>query len=129
MSQSFGVLKKADASSTDSSPQSLRVAIQDSLSQPEGTKKATTTLSKAGYSQVFPASDRWTKPLPKTQIIAQNGDRETAEKVREALGLGEVLVESTGDLESDITVRVGKDWLQANNIPLKPVKPTTTNQR
>ncbi|MBD2178531.1 LCP family protein [Pseudanabaena sp. FACHB-1998] len=129
MSQSFGVLKKADASSTDSSPQSLRVAIQDSLSQPEGTKKATTTLSKAGYSQVFPASDRWTKSLPKTQIIAQNGDRETAEKVREALGIGEVLVESTGDLESDVTVRVGKDWLQANNIPLKPVKPTPTNQR
>ncbi len=129
MSQSFGVMKRADVSSTDISPQSLRVAIQDSLAQPEGTKKATTTLSKAGYSQVFPASDRWTKALPKTQIIAQNGDRETAEKVREALGLGEVLVESTGDLESDITVRVGKDWLQANNIPLKPVKPTTTNQR
>jgi hypothetical protein len=38
-------------------------------------------------------------------------------------------VESTGDIESDITVRVGKDWLEANNIPLKPVKPVQTNQR
>ncbi|WP_055074082.1 LCP family protein [Pseudanabaena sp. 'Roaring Creek'] len=121
MNQSFGVIKQADVSASDDSPQSLRVAIQDSMSQPEGSKKATTVLSKAGYAQVFPASDRWTKSIAKTQIIAQNGDRETAEKLRDALGLGEVVVESTGDIESDITVRIGKDWLLSNNIPLKPV--------
>jgi LCP family protein required for cell wall assembly len=129
MSQSFGVLKSADTTLSESTPQTLRVAIQDSMSQPEGAKKATTTLSKAGYAQVFSASDRWTKALPKTQIIAQNGDRASAEKLRESLGIGEVVVESTGDIESDITVRVGKDWLEANNIPLKPVKPVQTNQR
>jgi LCP family protein required for cell wall assembly len=128
MGQSFGSMKKADTSLEESTPQNLRIAIQDSMSQPEGSKKATTVLSKAGYAQVFPASDRWTKPLAKTVIVAQSGDRESAEKLREALGIGEVLIESTGDIESDITVRVGKDWLQANNIPLKPVKPTPTKQ-
>jgi LCP family protein required for cell wall assembly len=128
MSQSFGLIKKADASVEESTPQNLRIAIQDSMSQPEGSKKATTILSKAGYDQVFPASDRWTKPLAKTVIVAQNGDRESAEKLREALGIGEVVIESTGDIESDITVRVGKDWLQANNIPLKPIKPAPTKQ-
>ena len=128
MGQSFGSMKKADISLEESTPQNLRIAIQDSMSQPEGSKKATTVLSKAGYAQVFPASDRWTKPLAKTVIVAQSGDRESAEKLREALGIGEVLIESTGDIESDITVRVGKDWLQANNIPLKPVKPTPTKQ-
>lgn len=125
MSQNFGVvMKQADASLVENTIQTLRIAVQDSMSQPEGSKKATTILSKAGYAQVFPASDRWTKPLAKTQIIAQNGDRTAAENLREALGLGEVLVESTGDIESDITVRVGKDWLETNNIPLKPTKPT-----
>jgi polyisoprenyl-teichoic acid--peptidoglycan teichoic acid transferase len=128
MSQSFGILKKADTSLEESTPQNLRIAIQDSMSQPEGSKKATTVLSKAGYAQVFPASDRWTKPLAKTVIVAQSGDRESAEKLREALGIGEVVIESTGDIESDVTVRVGKDWLQANNIPLKPIKPTPTKQ-
>ena len=123
MNQSFGIIKQADPSLADASPQTLRVAIQDSMSQPEGAKKATTILSKAGYAQVFAASDRWTKPLAKTQIIAQNGDRLSAEKLRDALGIGEVLIESTGELESDITVRVGKDWLQTNNIPLKAAKP------
>ena len=125
MSQSFGGMKQASASVVDDSPQNMRVAVQDSMSQPDGSKKATTVLSKAGYAQVFPAGDRWTKPLAKTQIIAQNGDRESAEKLREALGIGEVLIESTGDIESDITVRIGKDWLQANNIPLKFTKPMT----
>ena len=129
MNQSFGTFKQTDSSSTELIPQTLRVAIQDSMSQPEGSKKATTILSKAGYAQVFPASDRWTKPLAKTQIIAQNGDKASAEKLRDALGIGEVLVESTGDIESDITVRVGKDWLQTNNIPLKPAKPASLNQR
>ena len=129
MNQSFGTIKQTDSSSTELIPQTLRVAIQDSMSQPEGSKKATTILSKAGYAQVFPASDRWTKPLAKTQIIAQNGDKASAEKLRDALGIGEVLVESTGDIESDITVRVGKDWLQTNNIPLKPAKPASLNQR
>lgn len=131
MNQSFGVMKQADENVVDNSNslESLRVAIQDSLSQPEGSKKATTVLSKSGYAQVFPASNRWTKPLAKTQIVAQNGDRESAENLRDALGIGEVLIESTGDIESDITVRVGKDWLQANNIPLKPVKQTQPNQR
>lgn len=128
MSQNFGLIKSADPS-TDNNSQSLRVAIQDSMSQPEGTKKATTVLSRSGYAQVFAASDRWTKPIAKTQIIAQNGDRASAEKLRDALGIGEVLVESTGDIESDITVRVGKDWLQANNIPLKPVKSIPSKQR
>lgn len=128
MSQSFGIMKKSDPSIEESTTQNLRIAIQDSMSQPEGSKKATTVLSKAGYAQVFPASDRWTKPLAKTVIVAQNGDRESAEKLREALGIGEVIIESTGDIESDITVRVGKDWLEANNIPLKPVKPTQAKQ-
>lgn len=129
MNQSFGTFKQTDPSSIEVTPQTLRVAIQDSMSQPEGSKKATTVLSKAGYAQVFPASDRWTKPLAKTQIIAQNGDKASAEKLRDALGIGEVLVESTGDIESDITVRVGKDWLQTNNIYLKPAKPASLNQR
>ncbi|MBD2186987.1 LCP family protein [Pseudanabaena sp. FACHB-723] len=120
MSQSFGVMKQASGNTLDNSPEYLRVAIQDSMSQPEGSRRATTVLSKAGYGQVFAASERWSKPLAKTQIIAQGGDLESAQKLRDTLGVGEVLIESTGELESDITVRVGKDWLQANRIPLKP---------
>jgi hypothetical protein len=129
MSQSFGLMKSATPNGIDNSPKNLRIAIQDSLPQTEGSKKATTVLSKSGYEQVFPAIERWSKPLAKTQIIAQNGDRASAEKLRDSLGLGEVLVEATGELESDITVRIGKDWFETNNIPIKPIKPTKPKQR
>jgi len=129
MSQSFGLMKSATPDGIDNSPKNLRIAIQDSLPQTEGSKKATTVLSKSGYEQVFPAIERWSKPLAKTQIIAQNGDRASAEKLRDSLGLGEVLVEATGELESDITVRIGKDWFETNNIPIKPIKPTKPKQR
>ncbi len=122
---------RKDDSTAEAAPPVMRIAVQDSYAQPEGVKRATVRLSKSGYEQVFPAPEQpWHRPIPKTQIIAQGGDREAAEKVREALGLGEVLVESTGILESDVTVRIGQDWLRANNLPTKPPAPgaTTANR-
>lgn len=103
------------------SPKYMRVAIQDSIKKPEGVKTATNTLSKAGYGQVFPADVPWAKPLAKTQIVAQQGDRVSAEQVREVLGMGEIVVESTGSIESDVTVRLGRDWIAA-----QPALPSST---
>jgi len=31
------------------------------------------------------------------------------------LGFGDVLVESTGSLQSDVTIRLGQDWLSKKN--------------
>ena len=44
-----------------------------------------------------------------TQIIAQRGNSEDASVVKEALGIGQVLVTATGDIWSDITVVIGAD--------------------
>jgi hypothetical protein len=53
-----------------------------------------------------------TQVLQQTEILAQSGDREGAKQIRAAIGLGEVRVESTGVLNSDVTIRVGQDWAQ-----------------
>jgi polyisoprenyl-teichoic acid--peptidoglycan teichoic acid transferase len=105
--------KSQDLAEDLHSPKYIRVAIQDSIKKSEGVKSATNTLSKAGYGQVFPADVAWSKPLAKTQIVAQQGDRISAEQVRDALGMGEIVVESTGSIESDVTVRLGRDWIAA----------------
>jgi polyisoprenyl-teichoic acid--peptidoglycan teichoic acid transferase len=105
--------KSQDLAEDLHSPKYIRVAIQDSIKKSEGVKSATNTLSKAGYGQVFPADIAWSKPLAKTQIVAQQGDRVSAEQVRDALGMGEIVVESTGSIESDVTVRLGRDWIAA----------------
>jgi polyisoprenyl-teichoic acid--peptidoglycan teichoic acid transferase len=109
--------------SVNHSPSYIRVAIQDSISTPEGVNIASDVLSKAGYGQVFPADVPWAKPLTKTQIIAQKGDRASAEQVRDALGVGEVVLESTGSLESDVTVRLGSDWLKLKSIQVSKPRP------
>ena len=46
-----------------------------------------------------------------TQIIAQQGDLKAAATLRKVLGLGQVEASSTGDLGSELTLRLGQDWL------------------
>lgn len=104
-------------------PSNLRVAIQDSISSPEGVKVAKAILVKAGYGEVFPADEAWANPLEKTKIVAQQGDLESAQRVRDELGIGEIVLESTGSLESDVTVRLGKDWLDLKSIQVYKPKP------
>ena len=42
----------------------------------------------------------------------QQGDLDSAEDLKTLLGFGTIEAASTGDLESDLTVRVGEDWAQ-----------------
>lgn len=123
MADHFNTKTDVTADVDEHSPKYLRVAIQDSIAKPEGVKKASRFLSSAGYSQVFSAESAWANPLAKTQIVAQTGDRTSAELVRQSLGIGEVVVEATGSIESDVTVRLGRDWLTFKPKSLKPNKP------
>lgn len=89
----------------------LRISVQDSTGDQQVLQSALDTLREAGYRRVT-ASKNWQDPLSTTRIIAQSGDDDAAEEVRSILGVGEVLVESTGVLKSDITVQIGRDWEQ-----------------
>ena len=97
-------------------PASLRVAIQNST----GSRRAELqpliiALKKAGYRDIYVAKS-WGEPLEMTHIVAQQGDGSSAESIRNTVGFGEVRVESTGNLASDISIQVGKDWLQQRGI-------------
>lgn len=87
----------------------IRIAVQDSTDDQEVLQSALDALRDAGYRRVF-ASKNWQDKLRTTRIIAQSGDDEAAEEVRSTLGVGEVVVESTGVLKSDITIQIGQDW-------------------
>ncbi|MEA5507359.1 LCP family protein [Halotia wernerae UHCC 0503] len=121
MTQYFGL--ESSESSSDAphftDPGSLRVAIQDSTgSDRSQLRPLLRALERAGYRNVY-ISKPWSEPLEVTNIIAQQGDGESAESIRNSLGFGEVRVESTGNLESDISIQVGKDWLQQKDIFLE----------
>ncbi|MBD2250197.1 LCP family protein [Nostoc parmelioides] len=114
MAQHFGLESLSENPVND--PTSVRVAIQDSTgSDRSQLRPLINALEKAGYRNVYVANP-WNEPLEVTNIIAQQGDGNSAESIRNALGFGEVRVESTGSLNSDISIQVGKDWLQQKSL-------------
>ena len=111
MFQHFGV-DSPNQESQVSEPGSLRVAIQDSTGGDRSAlQPLIRALEKSGYRNVYIAKP-WGEPLEVTHIIAQKGDGDSAESIRNMLGFGEVRVESTGNIGSDVSIQVGKDWLQ-----------------
>ena len=102
----------------DVDPAYVRIAIQDSTGQPDAIQPLIENLRKAGYRNVFVDSN-WHEPLRTTRIVAQLGDQNSATSIRRQLGFGEVRVESTGSLGSDVTIQLGQDWLQQEALSQK----------
>jgi len=94
---------------SDISNPRIKISVQDSTKSQKALQSALDMLREAGYRQVY-ASRNWQDPLPTTRVIAQSGDDEAAGEVQSILGVGEVVVESTGVLYSDVTVQLGRDW-------------------
>jgi polyisoprenyl-teichoic acid--peptidoglycan teichoic acid transferase len=105
-------------------PPNLRLAIQDSTKQVATTEALVTKLKSLGYANVA-FDDPYGEPLRITRIVAQQGDVESAQAVRQALGFGEIRVESTGELQSDVTIQVGQDWVQ-RQIKTRTTQPGTS---
>lgn len=94
----------------------LRVSIQDSTGRPAALDSVMDQLSDEGYSNLFVLRD-WPETLSNTRIIAQKGDLASARSIQQALGVGEVFMDSIGDIDSDITIQLGRDWSSARSAP------------
>ena len=92
----------------------LRIAIQNASSKPDAADQLRRYLIKRGFANVYLASD-WSDKQSQTQIIAQQGDLSNADTLKGLLGVGRVEADSTGDLESDLTIRLGDDWIMPTN--------------
>jgi LCP family protein required for cell wall assembly len=95
---------------SDNRPVSIqRVAVQNTTNQPQLTEKVITYLKKKGFTNVYAVPD-WPDTQRQTQIIVQKGNRQPGIDLRQVLGLGKIEVSGNGDLQSDLTIRIGKDW-------------------
>lgn len=118
MAQHFGIETENELQPVD--PSSLRIAIQNHTGNDDVSfRRLMRNLRKAGYGRIYVAKS-WSQPLKVTRVVAQQGDENSAESVRSLLGFGEVRVESTGSLNSDISIQVGKDWLEKLDAPESP---------
>lgn len=93
-----------------SSPYGIRIAIQNATGRPEVGHRIAQYLAEKDFRNVYLVQD-WPDKLRQTQIIVQQGDLEAAATLKKVLGLGKVEASSTGDLGSELTIRVGEDWL------------------
>ncbi len=86
----------------------LRIAIQDGTYAGVAAQSLADTLYATGYDSV---ATELREPISQTRIIAQREDRDSAEELQRFLGIGDVVLDSTGDTGSDITIQLGEDWL------------------
>lgn len=109
MTQHFDVSAMGLPVATD--PARLKIAIANSTGSDRAVQLLVKTLESAGYRNIY-ISRSWPEPLDTTHVVAQQGDTNSAEVIRHLLNVGEVRVESTGNISSDVTIQLGKDWLQ-----------------
>jgi LCP family protein required for cell wall assembly len=100
-----------DALPVDAAAADLKITLQNASGDPDAVAKMSEYLQKAGFSYLE-ADEDWSQPLAKTQVVAQWGNLDEAKKLQLLLDSSEVNADSTGNLNSDITIRIGKDWVR-----------------
>lgn len=93
---------------------SLRIAIENTTNINGLATSVFNHLGTQNFSNCYFLNDSELE-LETTKIIVQKGNIEAAKMLQEILGLGEIDVSATGDLDSDITIKVGKDWSEIMN--------------
>ncbi|PZV09796.1 MAG: LytR family transcriptional regulator [Leptolyngbya sp.] len=109
MKQYFDIAPLSPSLEGDASTNTLRISIQNASRNPNAASQLSQRLIALGFPNVFITAD-WADKQATTQVIAQRGDLQAAQVLQQQLGLGVVDANSTGDLEADITIRVGDDW-------------------
>lgn len=89
----------------------FRIAIQNASGQPDAGQYVARHLQEKGLWNVYLVQD-WPASLRQTQIIVQGGDTQGATTLRRVVGMGKIEAASVGELGSDLTVRVGRDWVE-----------------
>jgi LCP family protein required for cell wall assembly len=93
----------------------LRIAIQNASDDPTLASQVSAYLYSKGLYNIYIVED-WPDHQYETQIIAQRGDIRGATMLESMLGVGRVIAASTGELTSDLTIRLGDDWLDKQQI-------------
>ncbi len=114
--QDFFRVNRVETVAEPLSTSSLRIAVQNSTGDPQRGAEMATYLRQKGFNNVYVIDD-WSDSQTQTQIIAQRGDLQSASRLQRVLGTGRVVPASIGDLDSDLTIRVGNDWVNPTVPP------------
>lgn len=114
MQQFFGVASNGTDYEEVTDVTRLTIAVQNATGSPDMGNQVARYLREQGFRSVYVVRD-WSEVLPQTEVITQNGDLDSARRLQTMLQLGQVIPASMGDLDSDLTLRVGEDWLELHS--------------
>lgn len=95
---------------SDWSLSTLKIAVQNATEDQYASFSMAEYLRDQGFYNVYVVRD-WSGVNRNTSVVVQRGDLGSARSLQSTLNLGQVVSDSTGDIDSDITIRVGEDWL------------------
>ena len=110
MTKHFAVEVESEIVDNEFNRRRLKIAVQSTEDNQEQAQQLIRYLRETGYRRIYYTPQKNDQFLTKTKIIAQQGDNISAARLRSDLGVGEVIVESTGVINSDITIQMGSDW-------------------
>lgn len=96
---------------SDAIPTRLKIAVQNASSNPNIAKNVAEFLTNKGFSNVSVVKD-WADKQRQSQIIVQQGDLDGANSLQKVLEGGKIEAASIGEIDSDLTIRVGEDWVK-----------------
>ncbi|MEB3285408.1 MAG: LCP family protein [Candidatus Sericytochromatia bacterium] len=102
----------AEVAAEPLSANNYSVAIRDGVGDRSAVRALKAEVSTLGYGRVDIDGLAPQLGLAETQVIAQNADLAGARRLAESLGFGKVVVAATGNIHSDFTIVIGRDWLQ-----------------
>ena len=97
------------------SPLENKIAVQNASSHPQVATKFAQYLRNKGFDNVYVVPD-WSDKQHLTQVIVQGGYLDSAEVVQKTLGFGNIEPTSTGEISSDLTIRLGEDSIDKINL-------------
>jgi LCP family protein required for cell wall assembly len=110
------------------SPTELQIAVQNASGEPRLAEVLARDLRRKGFENVYLIKE-WPEKRQETEIIAEQGDIKAAIALTQQIGLGQVESASTGDISSDLTIRLGADGIEKYQQQLKALeaKPLSNN--
>ncbi len=115
------------ALSEDVDPMKARISIQDSTDNSKAVQVLVKTLQNAGYRNVSVGA-KLPEPLRLSKIVAEQGNDYSAQIIQQTLGIGEVRVETSGTLYSDVTIQIGQDWQPKLDISTPNSEPQSSDK-
>lgn len=86
-----------------------KIAIQNASGNPKAGEKMMNLLAEKGFEAMYIVPNSF-DPQRQTEIIAQGGDLGAADLLQKMINFGTIKASSTGEIESDLTIRIGEDW-------------------